>query len=178
MGTLEFCCCDDCCPPRASPVPLRPPSPGDQRLVSASVTESVGSHHPRGRGCQCLAGAGRHSSSLTALPPPATGYSLSPYCFLVLLAPVKAHSDFRKTEQRKVWKCRGEFSRQPTESLTSTPHSRLPQNLGVSHSFFFLHTPRPHPPGSHNSSIQHNRPFPTKQLLPCTASKSLRAPPR
>lgn len=76
------------------------------------------------RGCQRLAGTGRYSSSLASLPPPAAGYSLSPYCFPVLLAPAKAHSDFHKTEQRKVLKCR-ELSRQHTES----PPPASPQNL-------------------------------------------------
>ncbi|XP_065541866.1 proline-rich protein 36-like [Lathamus discolor] len=46
-----------------------------------------------------LSGAGRRSSSPCWLPPPAAGYSLSPFCFPVLLSAVTARSDFHKTEQ-------------------------------------------------------------------------------
>lgn len=160
---MEFCCCHDCHPPWAFPVLLYHPT---------LVTSSLPAHPSCGgnKGAQRLAGPGRHSSSLGSLPPPAAGYSLSPYCFPVLLAPVKAHSDFHKTEQRKILKCQ-ELSRQHTE----LPPFLAPKNLSFSLSFFFLQTP--HPPGSHNSSIKHNQPFPTKQRLRSTTLKLLHTPP-
>ena len=102
MGASEFCCCNDCRPPWAFPVPLHPPDTSDQQLARTSIPWQE-------QGCQGLAGAGRHSSSLSSLPPLAAGYSLSPCYFPVLLAP-----DFHKTEQRKVLKCR-ELSRQHAE---------------------------------------------------------------
>jgi len=109
-------------------LPLHPSNPRDhdRRLACTSIPQQQ-------RGCQRLARAGRDSSPLRSLPPPAASYSLFPYCFPALLALAKTCSNFHKREQRKVLKCR-ELSRQHTESPLFLPH-QIFVSLPVSSSY-------------------------------------------
>lgn len=152
-------------PSRALPVP--PPYPSDQWLYRTSIPRRGGG----GSAWSGLEGI-RHPLARFLLRLPATP-CLPPYCFPVVLVPVKARSDCHKTEQRKVLKCRKALGNIPT----CLPSSLHPQNLSISPSFFFLQTPSFHNPGSHNSSTKHNQLFPTKhgfKMVPCSSPESRR----
>lgn len=149
-------------PSRALPVSLPPADPSDQRLSRTPAPR-------QGEGGSAWSGLEgiRHPLARFLLRLPATP-CLPPYCFPVVLAPVKAHSDFHKTEQRKVLKCR--------EGLGNTPTCLPPSTPKISAS----------PPDF--SSYQHPLPItlahtavqlsPTSCSLQSTALKWFRAPPR
>lgn len=112
----------------------------------------------------------RHPLARFLLRLPATP-CLPPYCFPVVLAPVKAHSGFHKTEQRKVLKCREALGNTLACLPPSTPKisASPPAFSSYEHPLSITR--------SHNSSTKHNQLFPTKygfKMVPCSCPESRR----
>lgn len=139
-----------------------PPEPSDQRPSRTSVPR-------RGQGGSAWSGLEgiRHPLAGFLLRLPATP-CLPPYCFPVVFAPVKAHSGFHKTQQRKVLKCREARGNAPTYLPPSTP------KISASPPVF---SPYKHPPSitPAHTIVQLST---TSCSLQSAALKLSRAPPR
>lgn len=149
-------------PSRALPVSLPPADPSDQWPSRTSAPR-------QGEGGSAWSGLEgiRHPLAGFLLRLPATP-CLPPYCFTVVLAPVKAHSDFHKTEQRKVLKCR--------EALGNTPTCLPPSTSKISASPpVFSSYEHPLPITLAHTTVQLS---PSRCSLQSTALKWFRAPPR
>lgn len=139
-----------------------PPEPGDQRPSRTSVPGRA----EGGSAWSGLEGI-RHPLARLLLRLPATP-CLPPYCFPVVLAPVKAHSGFHKTEQRKVLKCREALGNTLTCLPPSTPKISASPRV-------FLPTKHPLSITLAHTTVQLST---TSCSLQSTALKWFRAPPR